>query len=234
MNHIKLAYRTGHPSRGIEGKSMMQKLMQTDGWLAAVVGGAVALPLSIVVHELGHFWAYGAFGFPEPTLHPTSAGWTGAGEFRRLWWTGQFEEAAAIAEPWMVAVAAAAGPAVSYLTAIGCVLAVRRLGPGPLHFVLGLGLSAPLHGLGALNVFVINTFGGGFTGNQDDGNVGLIAGISPSFTTIPGMLCVLLVPWFLITAIRRGQRIRVVVPVVGGMGLGAFLWISWLGPLLLP
>ena len=216
------------------GKSMMQKPMQTDGWLAAVVGGAVALPLSIVLHELGHFGAYAAFGFPDPTLHFSSAGWTGSSEFRVLWWTGQFEEAAAIAEPWRVAVGAAVGPAVSYLTAIGCLLAVRRLGPGPLHFVLGLGLSAPVHGLGALNVFVINTFGGGFTGNQDDGNVGLVAEISPSLTTIPGMLCVLLVPWFLITAIPRGQRVRVVVPVVGGMALGGSLWIYWLGPLLLP
>ena len=142
--------------------------------------------------------------------------------------------AAALAEPWKVAVAVAAGPTVSYLTAIVCVLAVRRFGPGPLSLVLGLGLSAPGQGLGAFLVLAINLFGGGFIGNQDEVWVASIVGIPSSLAVLPGAACLLLAPWFLVTAIPRGQRVQVVVPVAGGMVLGLCVWFLWLGPLVLP
>lgn len=38
----------------------------------------------------------------------------------------------------------------------------------------------------------------------------------------------------LVTAIPRGQRLQVFVPVFSGIALGGFLWILWLGPLVLP
>ncbi len=212
----------------------MRKLLRTDGWLAGGVGGAVAAPLSIVLHELGHFAAYAAFGFPDPVLRYASVSWAGSGEWTTLFRAGDMAAAAALAEPWKVAVGAAAGPVVSYLTAIVCVLAVRRSGPGPLSLVLGLGLSAPGQGLGALMVLVINLFGGGFIGSQDEAWVASIAGISSSLTALPGVACLVLAPWFLVTAIPRGRRLRVVVPVAGGMVLGLFGWLGWLGPLLLP
>lgn len=212
----------------------MPKWLRTDGWLAGGVGGVVAAPLSIVLHELGHFGAYAAFGFPDPVLRYASASWADSGEWATLFRAGDMAAAAALAEPWKVAVGAAAGPVVSYLTAIVCVFAVRRTGPGPLSLVLRLGLSAPGQGLGALMVLAINLFGGGFIGNQDEAWVASIAGISSSLTALPGVVCVVLAPWFLVTAIPRGLRVRVVVPVAGGMALGLFGWLGWLGPLLLP
>ena len=121
----------------------------------------------------------------------------------------------------------------SYCTIV-CVFAVRRTGPGPLSLVLGLGLSAPGQGLGALMVLAINLFGGGFVGSQDEAWVASIAGISSSLTALPGVVCIVLAPWFLVTAIPRGRRVRVVIPVAGGMVLGLFLWLGWLGPVLLP
>ena len=130
---------------------MMPNWGGTDGWLAGGVGGAVALPLAIVLHELGHFGAYVAFGFSDPVLRFSSASWAGSREFAILFRAGDMAAAAALAEPWKVAVTTAAGPTVSYLTAIVCVLAVRRFGPGPLSFVLGLGLSAPGHGLARIS-----------------------------------------------------------------------------------
>ena len=212
---------------------MMPNWRGTDGWLAGGVGGAVAAPLSIVCHELGHFGAYAAFGFPDPVLRFSSAGWADAEEFGRLFRAGDMA-AAALAEPWKVAAGAAAGPTVSYLTAMACVLTVRRFGPGPLSLVLGLGLSAPGHGLGALWVLSVNLFGGGFIGNQDEVWVALIAGIPSSLAVLPGVACLLLAPWFLVTAIPRGRRVQVVVPVAGGMALGLSVWFLWLGPSLLP
>ncbi len=212
----------------------MRKWLRTDGWLAGGVGGLVAVPLAIVLHELGHFGAYVAFGFPDPVLRYASVSWAGSGEWATLFHAGDMAATTALAEPWKMAVAVAAGPAVSYLTAIVCVLAVRRSGPGPLSLVLALGLSAPGQGLGALMVLYINLFGGGFIGNQDEAWVASIAGISSSLVVLPGVACVVLAPWFLVTAIPRGRRVRVVVPVAGGMALGLFGWLGWLGPLLLP
>ena len=50
-----------------------------------------------------------------------------------------------------------------------------------------------------------------------------------------GLTCLLLGYWFLVTAIPRGRRMRVVVPtLVGSVAVGGPLWVLWLGPLLLP
>lgn len=65
---------------------------------------------------------------------------------------------------------------------------------------------------------------GGTEGWLARGVVGVVAGVA----------CLFLAPWFLVTAIPRGRRIQIVVPIAGGMVLGLFGWLSWLGPLLLP
>ena len=84
----------------------MRKWLQTDGWLAGGVGGVVAVPVAIVLHELGHFGAYAAFGFPDPVLRYASASWADSGEWATLFRAGDMAAAAALAEPWKVAVGA--------------------------------------------------------------------------------------------------------------------------------
>jgi len=203
-------------------------------WLAGLAGGAIAAPIGIQLHELGHFAVNVACGFPDNVLRYASVSWTGSSEFRRLWRAGDVEAAAAIAEPWHVALSAAAGPIVSYLTAIGFVLWVRRYGPGPLSLVLGSGFVAPLQGMAAIPVIVIDLFGGGFTGNQDEANFAAITGVPASLAVLPGLICLVLSYWFLVTGFPRGQRLRAVVPPLLGVALGIALWGSVLGPLVLP
>lgn len=212
----------------------MRRWLRSHGRLAALVGGAIALPLSIVLHELGHFGVYAGFGFPDPVLRSTSASWAGSAEFKMLFRAGDVEAASAIAEPWRIAVGSAAGPAISYLTAIACVLAVRRFGPGPFSLVLGLGLAAPLQGVAAFPVLAINIFGQGFTGNQDEVWVAWLTGIPSSLAVLPGLACLLLGHWLLVKAIPRDRRLQVLAPTIAGMILGGCLWIFWLGPLVLP
>ena len=86
----------------------------------------------MLVHELRHFGAFAAFGLPDPALRYSSHSWSGSGEFARLIRAGDVEAAAALVQPWQVAVGVAAGVVVTYLTIIACVLSVRRFGPGPL------------------------------------------------------------------------------------------------------
>lgn len=212
----------------------IREWLRSGKWLAGLAGGMIAAPIGIVLHELGHYAVNVACGFPDTVLRYASVSWTGSSEFRRLWREGDVEAAAAIAEPWQVALSSAAGPMISYLTAIAFVLWVRRHGPGPLSLVLGSGFVAPLQGLAAIPVIAIDLFGGGFTGNQDEANFAAITGIPASLAVLPGFACLLLGYWFLVTAFPRGQRLRVVVPPLVGVALGIALWGSVLGPLVLP
>lgn len=190
----------------------------------------------MLVHELGHFGAFVAFGFPDPVLRYASSGWSGSGEFASLMRAGDVEAAAALVQPWQVAVGVAAGVIVTYLTIIACVLAVRRFGPGPLSLVLGVGLVAPLRWLGAIPIFVWKLRGElQSTSNTDEGWLAALTWIPETLLLLLGLTCLLLGYWFLVTAIPRGQRIRIVVPtLVGAVAVGGPLWVMWLGPLILP
>lgn len=216
------------------GKIPFRQWLRSGKWLAGLAGGAIAAPIGIQLHELGHYTVNAACGFPDTVLRYASVSWTGSSEFRRLWRAGDVEAAAAIAEPWQVALSAAAGPIVSYLTAVGFVLWVRRYGPGPLSLVLGSGFVAPLQGIAAIPVIAIDLFGGGFRGNQDEANFAAITGIPASLAVLPGLLCLVLSYWFLVTAFPRGQRTRAVISPLLGVALGIALWGSVLGPLVLP
>ncbi len=100
---------------------MFTKWLRDGSWWAAVAGGAISFPIAVLLHELGHFMGYTAFGFPDPVLHYGSAGWADE-EHIALLKAGDLEAAAAIAKPWQEAVAGALGITVSYVLLIGCVL----------------------------------------------------------------------------------------------------------------
>ena len=216
------------------GSAVKTAHLRDGSWWAGMVGGAIAFPIAVLLHELAHFGAYAAFGFPDPVLRYASAGWSGSGEFTRLFRAGDVEAAAAIAEPWKEAVGAAAGPLVSYLVIIACVLAIRRFGPGPFSLVLGVGLVTPLRWLIAIPILALKLTGERRTSNTDEGWVAMITGIPESLLFILGLACLLLGYWFLVTAIPRDRRLRVLVPTSAGLVLGGLLWAQWLGPMLLP
>ena len=144
------------------------------------------------------------------------------------------EAAAALVQPWQVAVSIAAGAVVTYLTVIACVLAVRRFGPGPLSLVLGIGLVSPARWLGAIPLLALKLSGRRFTSHTDEGWLAVLTGIPESLLFLLGLACLLLGYWFLVTAVPRDQRVRVVAPTLLGVVLGGLLWVLWLGPLLLP
>ena len=153
------------------------------------------------------------------------------------------EAAAALVQPWQVAVGVAAGVIVTYLTIIACVLAVRRFGLGPLSLVLGVGLVTPLCWLGAIPILASKLRGKlQVPSNTDEGWLAALTGIPESLLLLLGLTCLLLGLtclllgyWFLVTAIPRGRRMRVVIPtLVGSVAVGGPLWVLWLGPLILP
>ena len=209
--------------------------LRADGWVAAVVGGALAFPVAVLLHELAHFGAYVAFGFPDPVLRHAATGWSGCGEFGRLIRGGDAEAAAALFDPWQVALAVAAGVIATFLTLIACVVAVRRFGPGPLCLVLGVGLVTPLRWLGAIPILVAKLRGRlPSPSNTDEGWLAVLTGIPESLLLLLSLACLLTGYWFLVRAISRGRRVPTLAPTLVGVILGGIAWVQWLGPLLLP
>ncbi len=203
-------------------------------WVAAIAGGALAFPIAVLLHELGHFLAFSAFGFPDTVLRSTSVSWSGAGEFRRLFLAGDLEAAAAIAEPWQVAVGVAAGPITSYLLVIACVLAIRRFGPGPFSVVLGIGLVTPMRWLALMPFLSARLRGLRVTWGPDEVIVATLAGL-PEVLVILFSVLYLIGCWFIVIAVPRGRRVRTIVPTpIGAVAVGGPLWILWLGPIALP
>lgn len=88
----------------------------TRRWLGWAGVAALASPIAIVLHELGHFGAAEAFGFPETTLHfaSVSDGADGAG----------FPD-------WQHGMKALAGPAVTLVLVLGFAVSARRSGSHP-------------------------------------------------------------------------------------------------------
>lgn len=206
----------------------------SGSWGAAMAGGALAFPVAVLLHELGHFLAFSAFGFPDTVLRSTSVSWTGAGEFRRLFLAGDLEAAAAIAEPWQVAVGVAAGPIASYLLVIASALAIRRFGPGPFSLVLGIGLVTPMRWLALIPFLSARLRGLRVTWGPDEVIVATLAGLPEVLVILFGVLY-LIGCWFIVTAVPRGRRMRAIVPTfVGAAVVGGPLWVLWLGPLILP
>ena len=219
---------TANPQKGASER------LRSGKWLAGVAGGAIAFPIAVLLHELGHFGAYAAFGFPDPVLSYSSAGWADE-QFDALMEAGDLEAAAAIAEPWQEAVGAAAGPMVSYLIIMACVLAVRRFGPGPLSLVFAVGLVTPFRWTWPIPILFLMLRGARVTGGPDEIAVATLTGIPLSLFILLSLASLVLGYWFIVTAIPRGRRVRAIVPpLVGAAVVGGPLWVLWLGPLLLP
>ena len=212
----------------------MREQLRDGGWWAAVAGGVIAFPIAVLLHELGHYGANVALGLPDPVLRYASASGSGSGEFSRFWRAGDLEAAAAIAEPWQVAISAAAGPLVSYVILLTCVLAVRRFGPGPLCLVFAIGFVTPFRWTWPFPVLFLVLRGTRVTWGPDEIAVGAITGIPQWVFILLGLASFVLGYWFMVTAIPRGRRLRTVLATLVGAVLGGVVWVPWLGPLLLP
>jgi hypothetical protein len=201
----------------------------TATWIGAAV---IAVPLGVLLHELGHFLAYWIFGFQGVTLHYASATHTVEKTFWQLAYRGNFEAAASLLPPWKVGVATTAGILLTYLVTIGCCVFAARKGPHPL--AIALGLFAPVRFLSGIPAVVATLSGKSVLPQTDEAHLAVLSGLPLVLLNFAGLLVLVLAWIWLLRRIPKDHRWVSLGSLVCGLALGIYLYFFLLGPRLLP
>lgn len=188
------------------------------GWLLWAAIAAVGVPVTIILHELGHLVSASAFGFPDVMLHYGSVS-DGAAQ-------GDFPA-------WQEGVTAAAGPLVTVGIVLGCCYLAVRLGPRPWTVApaFAAGVRSILIGIAYVIARVRH---GSVEGNFDELNAARQLGLSTDLFVGANML-VLAGAWaFLIHRVPHGRRMSTFGAILVGIVAGLALYVGWLGPWMLP
>ncbi len=188
--------------------------------LAWATVAAVSAPLAILLHELGHYLAAAAFGFPGRALHYASAT-SAAG-------TAGFPA-------WQLGVEAAAGPFVTLAIVAACSYAVHRLGPRPWVVAPAFAAGVRTAVLGSAYLFVrLRRPAATLSPNFDEFNVARAFGAPPELLVALSVLLILTAWLFLFRRMARGQRALPLLAIAVGAATGIALYGTMLGPALLP
>ena len=198
-------------------------------WIGAAV---VAVPLGVLLHELGHFLAYWIFGFQGVALHYSSATHSVERTFWQLVFTGKIAAAAALLPLWKVGLATAGGIVVTYLLTIACCILAARKNPHPL--VIAVGVFAPVRFLSGLPTITAILSGKRPGTGTDEAHLAALTGIPLLLLSFMGLLVLVLAWIWLIRRIPKDHRWVSYGSLISGLALGIFLYFSLLGPRLLP
>ena len=187
-------------------------------WIYWVLFAAIAGPIGIVIHELGHFLVAHAFGFPDVVLHFGSVS-DGAAE--------------AGAPQWQQGLKAGAGPFVTLALLGVCCGATVRFGAQPWIVAPGfaIGIRSALVGLAYLSARFRGSAG---TADLDELNFARALGLSMD-AVMAISTALVLVGWiFLASSISPGDRLKSLMAAAAGTAAGVILYVNWLGPWILP
>lgn len=214
--------------------TISHSLPTTSTWrLAATWIGAsvIAVPLGVLLHELGHFLAYWAFGFQGVALHYSSATHSVERTFWQLVYRGNIDAAASLLPPWKVGLATAAGILFTCAVTFACVFAARK-SPHPL--VIALGVFAPVRFLSGLPTIPVVLSGKPVRAGTDEAHLAALTGIPVLLLIVAGLLILLLAWIWLIRRIPKDHRWLSLGSLVAGLAIGIFVYFSLIGPRLLP
>lgn len=199
--------------------------LATHGWRSGMrwaAAAALAAPVTVLLHEIGHFLAGLAMGFPDLVLHYGSVSDTAAESGMPQWQLG---------------IQSAAGPIVTILLALVCCVYVARRGPD--RWAIATGIVAPIRFLiGVVYIgyaLLVWWRGGRMEGsNFDEHNVAVASGL-PLMLILAMEIVFLLSVWVYLFRAIRGVDWRVALASIGvGAVAGLLMWITVLGPLVLP
>ena len=197
-------------------------------WIGASV---IAVPLGVLLHELGHLLAYLALGFQGVVLHYSSA--TYALE-KTLWqqiYRGDLAAAASMIPLWKLGVATASGILVTCVVTVVCCVFARK-DPHPL--VVALGIFAPLRFLSGISTIPVSLSGRPVRAGTDEAHLAALTGIPLIVLVFAGLLILVLAWIWMVRVIPKDHRWVSLVGLASGLTLGVFFYFRVIGPLLLP
>lgn len=199
-------------------------------WLLWAGFAALAAPLGIVLHELGHYLTYRAFGFPDVVLHSASVS-TGNGEiFWQFIRAADFVAAANVYPLRQVALGSAMSPLVSAVLTVTCCLIASRK---PHPFVVSLGLFSPLQFIAGLVYLPVRFFRKLEQANFDELNVARVTSIPVEIFILLGAFLLIGGVFWLLRCISKGNRLFAVSAVIVGVIVGLGVYFRLLAPALL-
>jgi hypothetical protein len=198
-------------------------------WMGAAV---IAVPLAVLLHELGHFLAYWAFGFQGVALHYASATHSVEKTFWQLIYTGKVEAAAALLPLWKVGLGTTSGILFTYVLTIACCIFAARKSPHPL--VIALGIFAPVRFLSGIPTIVAVLSGRTVRAHTDEAHLAALTGIPLLLLNFAGLLVMVLAWVWLVRRIPTEHRWVSRGSLIVGLALGIYLYFFLLGPRLLP
>lgn len=198
-------------------------------WFGA---SAVAVPLAVLAHELGHLLAYLTFGFQGVALHYSSSTYTLEKAFWQQVYSGNLPTAASMIPIWKVGLATVAGIFMTCaVTAVCCFLAAKK-GPHPL--VVALGIFCPVRFLSGIPTLLVWFSGKPVRAGTDEAHLAVLTGIPVVLLIAAGVLFLSLAWVWLIRSIPKLQRRISLGGLTLGLLAGAFLYFWWIGVWLLP
>lgn len=198
-------------------------------WIGAAV---IAVPLGVLLHELGHLLAYWAFGFQGVALHYSSSSHAVEKTFWQLVNSGNVERAASLLPLWKVGLATTAGIVITYLVTFTCVAIATWKSPHPL--AIALGIFAPVRFLSGLPTIVATLTGKAVKASTDEAHLAALTRIPVLLLNVVGLLVLALAWVWLFRRIPKDHRSVSVVSLIAGLAIGIFLYFWVLGPRLLP
>lgn len=200
--------------------------MRMFTWIVAAI---IAIPIAVLTHEAGHFFAYRAFGFPGASLHYESSTYDLEDQFWPLYRSGAQHAAAELVAPWKVGTAAAAGLVVTYvMTIAGCIAATRTLQPVAVTVTLAANLLAI-----PIAVSVIRTWGSGIIRGTDEAHVAALTGIPEALLVVLGLASFVGSAVWLFGRVTRSERLISIVSTIVGLAAGMVAYLI-VGPRILP
>ena len=207
----------------------------TSTWrlaLAWIGASVIAVPLGVLLHELGHVVVYLAFGFPDVVLHYNSATYSAERTFWQLISRGNVAAAASTLPLWKVGLATAAGLLVTCAVAFVCCLFAARKNPQPL--VIALGVFAPVRFLAGITVLTAWLSGKPVRAGTDEAHLAALTGVPIILLIFAGLLFLVLVWIWMVRSIPQDHRWVSLGALVPGLALGIVLYFWVIGPWLLP
>jgi hypothetical protein len=200
--------------------------------LAWIGASAVAVPMGVLLHELGHVLFYLAFGFPDVVLHYNSATYSGERTFWQLLNRGNISAAASTLPLWKVGIATVAGLLVTCVATLVCCFFAYRKHPQPL--MIALGVFAPVRFLSGIPVLTAWLSGKPVRAGTDEAHLAALTGIPIILLVFAGLLFLALVWIWMVRRIPQDHRWVSFGGLVSGLALGIVLYFWAIGPWLLP